>query len=270
MRLAAEDAQLFYKLMYPLQFYVKQKRRLLPEVKSQDEYVALNAETKLAVRDALYEHPAYIDEFIAENPARLSLEELAIVRSWKQFVKGDFFIERYLKKYSIWIGGKPSHIYGVLGIMDSLDEIVHPSYLPMRIHGVLLPWQGQIIYDGVFQSYNVMFGSGIKGSLREEYMTAKQNGRIIETLEKAQSQQEITETPGKDWSEEAGSLVRLANQFKGPNEPLQGEAFVLLKAVAALTQIVVDPKSDLNGIWSQFKKVQRALNKLETALNRAD
>jgi len=45
------------------------------------------------VRDALYENPQLIDAFAAENPFGFSDEELDIVRSWKHFVAGDFFID---------------------------------------------------------------------------------------------------------------------------------------------------------------------------------
>lgn len=274
MRLSVEDVKLFYKLLYPLQFYTKEKLELLPEVKTEEEYRKLTAQQKLEVRDALYAHPELFDEFIQQNPAHLNNDELAIIRSWKQFVKGDFFIERFLKKYSIWIGdGAPSPVYGVLGIMESLDEIIHPSYLPLRVHAVLLPWKGQIVYDGVFQSYNVLFGSGIRDSLREAYMAAKQNGRIIESLTE-DTQAELTKKtiskPVKGWTEEAESLVQLANTFKGQNVPLHSETFSLLKAVALLTQTVVTPASDVDSIWAELKKVRRALSKLETALERTE
>lgn len=274
MRLSVEDVKLFYKLLYPLQFYTKEKLELLPEVKTEEEYRKLTAQQKLEVRDALYAHPELFDEFIQQNPAHLNNDELAIIRSWKQFVKGDFFIERFLKKYSIWIGdGSPSPVYGVLGIMESLDEIIHPSYLPLRVHAVLLPWKGQIVYDGVFQSYNVLFGSGIRDSLREAYMAAKQNGRIIESLTE-DTQAELTKKtiskPVKGWTEEAESLVQLANTFKGQNVSLHSETFSLLKAVALLTQTVVTPASDVDSIWAELKKVRRALSKLETALERTE
>lgn len=262
----------FYKLLYALQFYVKQKFGLLPAIKTEEEFRQLDAQQKLPVRNKVYEHPAVFDEFVAQNPAQLTADELAIVRSWQHFVKGDFFIERFLKKYSIWIGeGTPASVYGVLGITESFEEMIHPSYLPLRVHGVLLPWKGQIIYDGIFQSYNVFFGGGIKGSLREEYMAAKQNGRIIETLEGGQSAQRPTVAkPLKGWQEETEALVQLVNVFKGQNVPLHGEVFGLLKSVATLTQAVVDPAADLAAMWKQLKKVQSALHKVETALERAE
>ena len=56
------------------------------------------------------------------------------------------------------------------------------SYLPVYIKTVLLPFKDKIIYDGLMQTYNIHFGGGIKRSLKETYMKAKQNGKIITSL----------------------------------------------------------------------------------------
>lgn len=270
MRLTPDDAALYYRLMYPLQFFVNQRLKILPGLDSMDAYISLTAQQKLPVRDALYQHPELIDAFVAENPAKLSADELAIVRSWKHFVTGEFYLERYLKKYSIWIGdGSPAKVYAVLGIVDSLDEIVHPSYLPLRIKAVLLPFKGKIIYDGVFQSYNIFFGSGIKGSLREEYMAAKQYGRIIETLEPETSTQRTAPIVERDWRPQLEELAKLADKLKGTKAPIQSEAFGLIKASLRLAHAVAQNEGDLDALWKELKGAQRAIDKVETALHRA-
>ncbi|MCI5165279.1 MAG: hypothetical protein D3903_04130 [Candidatus Electrothrix sp. GM3_4] len=51
----------------------------------------------------LYEHPELIDAFIKKNPEGLSKEELSIVAGWKNFIKGSFVIERFLKTHTIFI-----------------------------------------------------------------------------------------------------------------------------------------------------------------------
>jgi len=272
MYLSAEDAALFYKLMFALQFYVSQELALQPTVKSQDAYVKLEQQAKLAVRDALYEHPELIDAFVNENPPKLSDAELAIVASWKGFVAGDFFIERYLKKYSIWIGsGSPANVYGVLGITHSIEDVIHRSYLPIRVKSVLLPFKGQIIYDGLLSPYNILFGSGIKSSLREEYMAAKQNERIIESLAATPGRQLSPKAKAvRDWRAEVDEIVTLTGQLKGQNVPLQSEAFSLLKATAELAQAAVQQPDNIDEIEKQQKKVQRALRKLETVLQRVE
>ena len=137
------------------------------------------------VRNALYENAHLFDAFVTENPARLPADELNIVRGWKNFVSGDFFIERYLKKANIFIGtNKTSGVYAVLGLADSLEEMLYGRRPPIMITKVvLLPFKGHIIYDGFFGLHNVFFGAGVRNELKESYMVAKQQGRILWTLE---------------------------------------------------------------------------------------
>ena len=103
MNLSPDDVALYYKLMWPLQFYVNQKLNIVPKVKSVEDYANNHAyEDKLPVRNALYEHIDLLKAFVDENPAQLSVEELTIVQTWKNYVAGDFFIERFLKAGTIF------------------------------------------------------------------------------------------------------------------------------------------------------------------------
>lgn len=145
MKLPPEDAALFLRLTWELQFFVNRRRHILPAVNSVREYERLSTEQKLKVRNALYDHATLIDDFVAENPAGLPADDLAIVRSWKRFVRGDFFIERFLKKGAFLIGGdqKPV-VYVVAGINDSLEDMLGPYLtLPIYVHAVLLPFKGR-------------------------------------------------------------------------------------------------------------------------------
>jgi hypothetical protein len=120
----------------------------------------------MAIRDALYQHPELIDRFISENPQGFEPDQLKIIDSWKGFRAGVFYIERFLKKYTVFISDT-DRVYGVLGLRDSLEDIIHKSYLPLMVKAVLLPFKGQIVYDGLFQSRNIIFGGGIKSDLKQ-------------------------------------------------------------------------------------------------------
>jgi hypothetical protein len=272
MHLSPADAAVFFKLTFGLQFYVSQQLNLQPTVKSLEAYAKLGQQDKMPVRDAVYAHPELIDAFVQANPTGLAKDELALVTSWKQFVAGDFYIERYLKKYSIWIDDStPAKVYGVLGITHGLEEIIPRARLPIRVKAVLLPFKGRIIYDGLLSGYNLFFGSGISSSLQEEYMTAKQNGRILETLEpSAVPPTRKAAKPARDWRNEMAEIVKLTGQLKGQNVPIQSEAFSLLKAAAELAQAAVQEPENLDEVERQQNKVERALRKLETALERAE
>ena len=173
MKLSPDEVALFYRLMRPLQFYVNQKLDIIPEVDSVETYANdYDMEEKLPVRNAVYEHTDLIDAFVAENPANLSDVELEIVSSWKGFVAGDFYIERFLKKGAIFVNSKETpQVYLVLGLTESLEEMFEYYYRPpILVKTVLLPFKSRIIYDGLFQTYSIYFGGGVKGNLREIYM----------------------------------------------------------------------------------------------------
>lgn len=188
MSLSQEDAALFYTLTLGLHWYVCQQLDLYPQVNSPEAYRQLDQPAKLAVRNELYNQPAFIDTFVADNPFLLPDAALALVHGWKNFVAGDFYIERYLTPYSIWIAAAPpANVYAVYSITKPIESIIERIYLPLRVNSVLLPFQGQIIYDGFLSTYPTRLGGPLNATLRDEYITAKQQGRIIERLEPASS-----------------------------------------------------------------------------------
>ena len=276
MKLSPDEVAEFYRLMWPLQFHINHKLDLIPDVDSVETYIKdYDTEEKLPVRNAMYERPDLIDAFVAENPAGLNSAELEIVSGWKRFVANDFYIERYLKKGAIFISSREDpQVYLVQGLTESIEEIFEQHYRPpIMVKTVLLPFKGGIVYDGLFQTYSIYFGSGIRGNLKEIYMVAKQNRRIIDTLDPAKlanKRQESASKPTRDWGLEVDELVKAANKLKGQNVPIQREAFSLLKAGALMAQAAVHQPDDLDALWQQYKKVHRAMSKLETVLHRAE
>jgi hypothetical protein len=267
MKLATEDVALFYKLMGGLQFYVNQQRQVLPDVDSVEAYAILPTEDKLQVRDALWENPKLIDAYVAANPHDLPPAELDIVGKWKRFVVGDFYVFRYLKKYTIFIGPK-SQVYGVLALQDSLEDMFYGRPLPIAVRAVILPFKGKIIYDGLLSGYNLYFGGGIRSSMNEAYMTAKQNDRIITTLEPELAPPPRKKKPAKDWRPVVDDLVKTTNKLKG-GPAVQSAALSLLRASAKLAQAAVHDPDDLDELWKLGRRAQTALNRLQTVLERA-
>jgi len=160
----------------------------------------------------------------------------------------------------------------VLGITDEIRDVFYWAQPPILVNTVLLPFKGRIIYDGIISAYRMFFGGGIKGELKEVYLTAKQNGRIVESLEPASEKYGASarKKPQKDWGPEVAAIVKASNKLKGENVPIQSEAFSLLKASARMAQTAATSSEDTEALWKAFKKVQRASRKLERALYRAE
>jgi len=181
MRLSKDDTDLFYKLNWSLLFYVNKKYPVIqgintPDFKNQDL-------SKIAeIHEKIHSNTGLIDAFCAENPFNFNQDELDIIKSWKNFVKGRFFIVTHLKNYTVLLKEDEPRAYGVLGLIDEIEDIT-PPYLPSLVGTVLLPFKGKIIHYGLFQFYNIHFGSGIKKDIHAEYQKAKSKFGIILSLD---------------------------------------------------------------------------------------
>ncbi|MBF0121521.1 MAG: hypothetical protein HQK79_22045 [Desulfobacterales bacterium] len=274
MKLSEKDADLFYDLMWPLQFFVNQKLQVNKNIKTLEDYInSNNNEEKRPVRKSLYDNIKLIDDFIKENPQQFSDDKLQIIRSWKSFIAGEFHIERFLKRYTILISSTDK-VYAVLGLYQSFEELFFSRPLPIFVRTYLLPFKGNIIYDGFIETYNIFFGGNISRRMKEVYMTAKQNGKIIETLEPKEDKIEIKciKKPEKDWNLELCELLDKAKAVKVSSDqhPIISPVFSLIKSSIEFGQLAASNPSDLYELWEGTKKVKRALKKIETTLYRSE
>ena len=181
MRISEDDVQLFYKLNPALLLFVNLSLGIQREVGNKKEFSSLSLEKKVEIRNALYEHIHLIDEFTKENPGDYSSEELDIVSSWKDFLKGTFYILRHLKKYSVFLSSKTdAEAYGVLGISSDLKEMF--PHTPIMVDTVLIPFKSRVIYDGFIAPYSITFGGGMRRNFNTAYDEAKAKFGIITSL----------------------------------------------------------------------------------------
>lgn len=268
MKLIREDADLFFKLMWGLQFFVNQQLRIWPDVQSIKEYAALPMPGKAKVRDALWQNSKLINAYLELNPDHLSVLEQKIVCKWQRFIADTFHIFRFLKKNTIFIG-KQSQVYAVLGIQDNPADVFDARPLPIMVEAVLLPFKGQIVYDGLLKIYNVSFGSGIRSDLQEKYMVAKQNARIITTLEPEADVKARVESPGKssqEWLAIVEEIAKASERMRG-GPVVQGAALTLLRASSKVAEAALKRK-DGEDLWQLTRLAQNALRRLQTVLQR--
>ncbi len=96
--------------------------------------------------------------------------------------EGKFIIFKTLKKHAIFISqDKRPEVFAVKGLYSSFEEVLGP-YIPALVETVLLPFGHEIVMDGLLQSYNLMFGSGIQREFKDIYDDAKERGAIVTTL----------------------------------------------------------------------------------------
>jgi hypothetical protein len=186
MQLPPEQTARFYRIWLALLHDVNDQLHLVPAFPTSEERNGLLAlSDELQLRNVLWADDELRERFISANPAGLSSADLAVVASWRYRRAGSFYIVRALKKYTIFLSeDAPPRAYGVLGLSTPIEELARGP-LPVLAQTVLLPFEGQIIYDGLLQWYAVVFGPGIRARLNTEYRNAQEREGVITTLEPA-------------------------------------------------------------------------------------
>jgi len=186
-----------------------------------------------------------------------------------------------LKKHAIFI--RDDEVYGVLGLSHEIAQVEGGMSLPAMVETVLLPFKDRIVYDGLLNRYNVVLGPGIRKRLKETYMSAKRNGRIITSLMehkpsegsrdgKERGRQKGKATPySKALQEKRQLLAELSEKAKrlrrsAYDPEICSPAFSLLKASIEFAQLA---SADIQNFHQQqkcLKKLKAALRRLENSL----
>jgi hypothetical protein len=185
-QLPPPETERFYRIWFALLHYVNAQRHLVPAFPATWEEATEEGSMPLDVvqplRDALWAEDALREHFIADNPTELPTADLALVASWQHRVAGPFYIFRYLKKHTLFLSAtSPAHVYGVLGLVSSIEEIVGPV-LPVYAEAVLLPFGQRIIYDSLLAPYDIFFGPGIRRDLQQIYLDLLERHGVITKL----------------------------------------------------------------------------------------
>jgi hypothetical protein len=276
MNLSTEDTQLFYKLHWSLLAYANQHLKIMPPVASFEEVGKRPVEQIVQVRNALHDNLDLLEQFVAENPAGFSPQELAIVASWRHMVKGDFYILRYLKPYAVFLSGQePTHLYGVLGLYDPIEKVTQSFPLPVLVKATLLPFREHIIYDGIMNFYSLFFGGGIRRDLNETYSRLKEREGIIEQLVSPTGEPQVRTSlarkalakPAPDWRPAIDEIVAQVAKMRQTDTRLQGAAFGLLRAAASLAQATLSAGDAEAEAAHHLRPVRTALTRLERLLD---
>lgn len=179
MKLTKEDANLFYSIWFPLLNYVNQTYNVNPHIKKLIHGVSVNPGEVIPIARYLWDHPELIDQYIKKTMP--PIEDQDILISWKRFVSGRFFIERFLKRGTVFIS-ENNKVYMVFGTTSEMEENFYYQKPPLLVETTLIPFKGQIISDGLFNTYPIIFGGGMKNTLKDAYMKAKKANKIITEL----------------------------------------------------------------------------------------
>ena len=272
MKLTEQEADLFFDLMWKLQWYTNQEYQVISPVETPDDYKNLvDMEEKMQVRNTLFDKfPEIAKSFAKTNPFQLNPEELQIIQQWEKHIKGAFFIERFLKRYTVFIERDTEVVYGVFGLYEPLSDIIDKSNLPVCIEAILLPFKDKIIYDGLLQGYPIFFGSGITSELKEIYLTAKQNQAIVTSFNDNQPTKVKVLKSIKDWQPEIKELVEKAKKLRGGagQPPVYSPIFSLLKLSLDLADKATSDDLDLDYFYKKTERLDSLIHQIENQLHR--
>lgn len=274
MKLSTDEAHLFMGLMVPLHWYINQQAKILPDLKTIEDYWDVSTEDKIQVRDYLFSHLELIDQYLKDNPDDVDEEGAAIISGWKNFMTGDFYIERWLKKYNIFIDDD-DQVYGVLGLVNSPSDFMDKRNLPVRVQALLLPFKDKIVYDGFLRYYNISFGGGIRSRLKQTYLIAKDNDAIIQTFAPQSKAKSSKKTAKKakatqDWGPLLDDLASQAKKLRGGGgQPaMNSPIFSLVRASIELAQLATEANPDVNKLNKKGRRIGTLLNQVEDAIVR--
>ena len=182
MFLEEEQRDKLYELLFYLLDYTNNKykinKRLLNKL---DGKTPIDPREIQDIRKRLWKDNSIIEEYIKKNSQKLNKKDLNIIESWKNRVEKKFIMAKHLKKHTIMMTGK--EVYGIVGISNEISEIIPTSELPIFVETVLIPFEGVITYDSILLPYMISLGGGIRKQINEEYMKAKNDDKIIYSLE---------------------------------------------------------------------------------------
>lgn len=182
MILSTEDGQLFYRLWLPLLDYVNKKYAINNRLRNMLDAKKLDFKEVEKIADKLWDDVSVVDEYIATDAEDLKEEHKEIIGSWKRRIRGEYLLERHLKKGSIFIFTKDERVFQVKGIMSSWEEMLYNLTTPVLMKATIIPFKDVIISDGLVMPYNIKFGRDISTRLKDIYLTAKKSERIYKNI----------------------------------------------------------------------------------------
>ena len=174
MRLEQSDAEVFFRLWFPLLDFVNSKYHVCPETEKIDQTTGVDACDAKAIADYLWSHPGVIEEYL--EVSKLPDEYAQVVAGWKRCKPGRYILERHLKKGSAFISAEDGTVYMVKGLFSTWAEMLGEA--PVLLDAVLIPFRGSIISDGLVVPYRICFGKGATEDFKAVYMNAKRNHTI--------------------------------------------------------------------------------------------
>ena len=141
-----DDAALFYSTMNALLVYANQRLGIIePEkLRQRPDTPFMLYEHGGQVSEELWRNRALVDDFVRDNPADLSDEQLACARPWRHALRDMFTCVSANANRAFYMNQDRLFVVGAM--QDDADSHVHN--IPSLMLLTLLPFKGGIVTDG--------------------------------------------------------------------------------------------------------------------------
>lgn len=181
MTLPPEIAKEFISLHSRVMLFAGQESGNLPQAMTVEELMTAGPNVLIEHRDNIYKDFSVLDRYATAIKGTVPDQWIEDLKGFKHYVRDRFFVMKHYKKYTVLMGN--DQLYGVLGLTQSIEEIIPEWALPAMVKTVLLPFRGHYVYDGLMVTANISIGRGMSASLNEQFKRLKAINGIIENPE---------------------------------------------------------------------------------------
>ena len=165
MLLPPEDSKLFFKLYKSLLRHTNAEHSFVPDFDPDRLFSGHDVDALAKLRAKSLE-PEPLADFASAGTDVFEESELEIVHGWVHAVTGKLLIMRYLKKYTVFMTlHEPLRLYGVLALQNEIADVMRGTQPPILVDAALVPFRGQIVYEGLLFPYGMTFVSGMRAQL---------------------------------------------------------------------------------------------------------
>ena len=177
MKLSRLQCHRFFSLFDPLTIYanahldvVEAHELVVSTARGIDEL----AQAKVAYE--LWQNLNVIDDFVHDNPARLTSGELETVAAWRKGLTGHFLACRFPDGVVRLFGD--GYAFDVCGLSKEIEDMV--GALPAFVQTTLLPFDSLIVYSEYLNLMPVGYSDSLRAMIEEDAQRLLDEGLIVE------------------------------------------------------------------------------------------
>lgn len=165
--LSKKESLLFYKIYFALLDFTNQKLKIKPGYRIYGKDKINPYDISEIVEKFWKNKDNIVIEFCLVNPFKFNSDEIKTTQDFRKGIRGMFTIVEYQEEYTAVMNEEK--VYMIKGLNCNIDEVISYDDLPCIIITSIIQFKDKLVYDGLFNTYNISFGMGFKKTVAREY-----------------------------------------------------------------------------------------------------